>query len=698
MYHTYSEYTEDLLTFLDMCLYSVADEKRRGKRLLMGVVAYEENAGGYEQENGRDYLELIREKYNFIKAETAITKEKGNNDILWFDRFCDRFEFDKWQRFLLLIILADHLDREYERVYSYIQDNPDAVWPTLGLAWSLYQYIFHNNIKVMEYPEKLLPDGFLLNEIREDELLSGMALPLKLNRAVLRYLGLSARRNCICLKAWENPDCIPVYEDKIQYMEMLLAGWKEELGKWTTPDRGVMCICGESGTGRHTIVKTACDRAGIPVYFLDCADLPENEEDVLLEISVAARLEGALLCMECFLADDAEKRDKLTAAVKRLSELMGHFAVITESPEHRFLINGMVRIDIEIPFPGEKQRYLLWEYFLKKNRLETDAKIEMLAENYLLPAEKIRQIVSYIATDRDVRNKILKKTEDTGKVNKEDIRRAVSVFTPNLLGESAVKINAGYTWSDIVLDESQKRILKHICDRYRMRSFVENEKKLIKKSPYGNGISAIFHGAPGTGKTMAVQVMANELSLDVYRVDLSKLVSKYIGETEKNMSELFDKAKKANVILFFDEADSLFAKRTEVRSVYDRNANMESAHLLQKIEEYEGIVILATNLPENIDTAFMRRIKYSIQFYLPDRDMRKSIWQKMIPPGMETGNSIDLDYYAEFMKVTGSDIKEIYTSAVYIAAAENVPLEDKHIREAVSMYSTKLGGVRLLND
>ncbi len=697
MYHTYTEYTEDLLSFLDMCLYRIANKKYEGKRLLMGVVAYEENAGGYEKEDDQDYVELIRKKYSSIMTKTAMTREKGNGAVLWFDSFCNRFALDKWQRFLLLICLADHLDREYERVYSYIQDCPDAVWPTLGLAWSLYQYTFLNNRKVTKYPEKLLPDGFLLDEIREDEFLSGMAFPLKLNRAVLRYFGLSARKTCAWLKTWEISDFAPVYENEIKYMEGLLAGWGADLGKWKTPKKAVMCVYGERGVGRHTIVKAACGRAGIPVYFMDCADLPENGENELLEISVTTRLEGALLCVEYFLADNAEKWDKLIWVVRRLKELMGHFAIILDSPEGRFQISGMVRIDIEIPMPDVEQRYVLWDYFLKKNGLETNTKIGILAENYLLPAEKIRQITSYMAADRAIQNKIWNKAGDD-KISKEDIRRAVLQFTPNLLGESAVKINARYTWSDIVLDESQKRILKHICDRYRMRGYVENEKKLIKKSPYGNGISAVFHGAPGTGKTMAVQVIANELSLDAYRVDLSKLVSKYIGETEKNISELFDKAKKANVILFFDEADSLFAKRTEVRSVYDRNANMESAHLLQKIEEYDGIVILATNLPENIDTAFMRRIKYSIQFYLPDRDMREAIWQKMIPPGMETGKSLDLNYYAESMKITGSDIKEIYTSAVYIAAAENVLLEDKHIREAASMYSAKLGGIRLLSD
>ncbi len=698
MYRTYTEYTEDLLTFLDMCLYSIADKKHQGKRLLVGVVAYEENTAGYEQEDSGDYSEPIREKYNSIKMKTAMTKEKGNHAVLWFDRFCSRFELDEWQRFLLLICLADHLDREYERVYSYIQDSPDAVWPTLGLAWSLYQYTFCNNLKVTEYPGKLLPTGFLLNEIREDESLSGMALPLKLNRAVLRYLGLSVKRACAYLKTWKISDCIPIYEDRTEYVESLLTGWRTDLSRWEMSDRAVMCVYGESGTGRHTLIKAACDRAGIPVYFVDCAELSENGEDALLEVSITVRLEGALLCIECLSAEDTEKRNKLILTIRRLVQLMGRFAVILDNPEYRFQINGVVPIDIEIPMPDEKQRYLLWDYFFRKNRLETDIGIEMPADNYLLTAGKIKQITSYMAADRDVRNRIRNKGEDIGKICREDIRRAVSQFTPNLLGESAVKINARYTWSDIVLDEPQKRILKHICDRYRMRRYVEHEKKLIRKSPYGNGISAVFHGAPGTGKTMAVQVIANDLSLDVYRVDLSKLVSKYIGETEKNMSELFDKAKKTNVILLFDEADSLFAKRTEVRSVNDRNANMESAHLLQKIEEYNGIVILATNLLENIDTAFMRRIKYSIQFYLPDRDMRRLIWQKMTPPGIETGKSFDPDYYAESMKVTGSDIKEIYTSAVYIAAAENVLLEDKHIREAAGMYSAKLGGIRLLGD
>ncbi len=698
MYDSYTDYTEDLLAFLDMCLYPVAEKKQQGIRLLTGVVAYEENSYAGQQEDDRDYLKMIKEKYDVIRSETAVTREKGRDGVLWFDNFCSRFALDQWQRFLLLICLGNHLDREYERIYSYIQDSSAAVWPTLGLAWSLYQFVFFHNRKVTAYPEKLLPEGFLEQENSEDEFLSGLAFPLKPGRALLKYLGLSAKKACGCLKTWESFDFAAVYQDRIDYMESLFAGWKGELGKWDTRKRTVLCVYGERGTGRHTAVRAACDRAGIPAYFMNCADLPEKEEKELLEISVTAKLEGALLCVECFSADDAEKRDKLIWTVRRLGELMGYFVMILDNPADRFLTDGVVRIDIGFPMPDEKQRHLLWEYFLRKNGLETDTGVETLAANYLLTAGKIKQITSFLAADRAVKNRIRNQETDAGKIRKEDIHRAVSLFTPNLLGESAVRINAGYTWDDIVLDESQIRILKHICDRYRMRGFVENEQRLIKRSYYGNGISVIFHGAPGTGKTMAVQVMANELSLDAYRVDLSKLVSKYIGETEKNISVLFDKAKRANVILFFDEADSLFAKRTEVNSVYDRNANMESAHLLQKIEEYEGIVILATNLPENIDTAFMRRIKYSVRFYLPDRDMRKLIWQKLIPPGMETGETFDLDYYAESMKVAGSDIKEIYTSAVYLAAAEHVLIEDSHIREAAGMYAAKLGGVRLLND
>ncbi len=201
-----------------------------------------------------------------------------------------------------------------------------------------------------------------------------------------------------------------------------------------------------------------------------------------------------------------------------------------------------------------------------------------------------------------------------------------------MLGTYAVRINSVFTWDDLVVEDGVRCQMEHICNQIKYRSIVADDWDFYKKSPYGRGICALFYGSPGTGKTMAVQVIANELGLDLYRIDLSQMVSKYIGETEKNISSLFERAKDINALLFFDEADAFFAKRSDVSDSNDRNANAETAHLLQKLEEYEGITILATNLKENIDEAFRRRIRFMIHFRLPDANVRRTLWHKMFPP------------------------------------------------------------------
>lgn len=197
---------------------------------------------------------------------------------------------------------------------------------------------------------------------------------------------------------------------------------------------------------------------------------------------------------------------------------------------------------------------------------------------------------------------------------------------------------------------------------------------------------------------MAVQVMANELGLDLYRVDLSQMVSKYIGETEKNISELFKKAKNLNALLFFDEADSLFAKRLEVKDAHDRNANAETAHLLQKLEDYEGIAILATNYVNNIDDAFKRRIKFMVNFSFPTPEVRLELWHTILPKQVPFEEEIDFEYYAEHFELSGSSIKEVLTNASFIAASQGEKLANRHIIEAIKLNFAKYGKVLTDND
>ncbi|MBO6215928.1 MAG: ATP-binding protein [Lachnospiraceae bacterium] len=202
-----------------------------------------------------------------------------------------------------------------------------------------------------------------------------------------------------------------------------------------------------------------------------------------------------------------------------------------------------------------------------------------------------------------------------------------------------------------------------------------------------------MYGAPGTGKTMAAQVVANELGLPLYRVDVSQIFSKYIGETQKNLGVIFDEAKKANLILFFDEADALFAKRTEVGDSNDRYANSETAYLLQKIEEHNGMTILATNLYHNFDSAFVRRITYVVRIDSPDEETRLRLWQNTLPKTMGFGADVDFEFLAERFELSGSNIKSILHTAAYMAGSEDRMITMRDMIISLRYELEKLGRI-----
>ncbi|MBQ6886964.1 MAG: ATP-binding protein [Lachnospiraceae bacterium] len=217
------------------------------------------------------------------------------------------------------------------------------------------------------------------------------------------------------------------------------------------------------------------------------------------------------------------------------------------------------------------------------------------------------------------------------------------------------------------------------------------------KYTYGTGVSCLFAGPPGTGKTMAAQIMSTMLELPLYRVDLSQVVDKYIGETEKKLEAIFNLAEKSNTILFFDEADSIFGKRSEVSEAKDRYANTEVSYILQRIDEYDGIVILATNFKNNIDEAFMRRIRYVVEFVMPDAEMRYEIWKGCFPAEVPV-EDIDFQYLANRFELSGGNIKNIVLNAVFLAAAEDVPVNMMHILESLRMEKLKMGKVMIARD
>jgi len=258
----------------------------------------------------------------------------------------------------------------------------------------------------------------------------------------------------------------------------------------------------------------------------------------------------------------------------------------------------------------------------------------------------------------------------------------------------AKKITPRRGWNDLVLPRDTLAQLREFCQQARYRVQVYDEWGFGQRLSLGKGVIALFAGPTGTGKTLSAEILAHELGLDLYKVDLSYVVSKYIGETEKNLSRVFQDAQESNAILFFDEADALFGKRSEVKDAHDRYANIEINYLLQRVEEYEGVIILASNMSKNIDTAFMRRLHFCVEFPFPDEDHRLRIWRGIFPPQAPLAGDIDFDFLARKFKIAGGSIKNVSLAAAFHAADDGGGIiRVEHIVLALKREYQKLGKV-----
>jgi ATPase family associated with various cellular activities (AAA) len=301
----------------------------------------------------------------------------------------------------------------------------------------------------------------------------------------------------------------------------------------------------------------------------------------------------------------------------------------------------------------------------------------------------------YAFTSGQIRNASLRaQTEGRlrGEVPAEaDYRAGCSAESRHSLKELALKIELVFTWDDLILPETTREYLRDLVVRATRREEVHETWGFRRKLPYGAGINALFYGASGTGKTMAAAVIARELGRELYRTEMSRVVSRYIGETEKNLARIFEEARHSNAILMFDEADALFAKRTEIQDAHDRYANLETAYLLQEIERYSGLCILATNLPANMDDAFRRRLHMSVSFPTPDPDTRLRLLESFFPPEAPVGSDVDLRRIANGAELSGGGLKNIVLTAAFYASGEGNPILMKYLLGAARIECAKEG-------
>ena len=342
---------------------------------------------------------------------------------------------------------------------------------------------------------------------------------------------------------------------------------------------------------------------------------------------------------------------------------------------------------VTIPRPSVEVRVTEWRAALAGRALEAgvDDALPALAAKFELDTGAIAEGAATalgLATARD---------PETTRITVEDLYAAARARSAPILSALASKVAQHKTWDDLILEPDPLAQLKELCSMVEHRHKVYDEWGFGEKLSSGKGVVSLFAGQSGTGKTMAAGVIAGELGLDLYKIDLSGVVSKYIGETEKNLGAIFRDASLSNAILFFDEADALFGKRSEVRDAHDRYANIETAYLLQQIEDYAGPVILSTNLKMNLDEAFLRRMHFVIDFPMPEEAYRYRIWTSTLPAALPLAEDADFHFLAKQFRISGGNIRNIVLAAAFLAAKEGVSLGMRHLIQATRREFQKLG-------
>ena len=440
-------------------------------------------------------------------------------------------------------------------------------------------------------------------------------------------------------------------------------------------------LCGTEPSAIKDIATTACTWAHRPLKVLSANRLPTLPDELTLLLRRwhrDATLTNSILLLDCSTSESTPP-----SAITQLLQQITTPLIITSSERiyspHRPLIT------FDIPKLSHHEQLTLWQTLLGSLATELNGHLETLVGQFNLNSAAIS------AACLSLHSEIEKSPDgeiETNSPISNQLWNFCRILARPHLEDLAQRIETTATWDDLVLPQQQRQTLRDIATHLRQRTKVYLEWGFAGKSNRGLGISALFSGPSGTGKTMAAEVLAQELHLDLYRIDLSAVVSKYIGETEKNLRRIFDAAETGGAILLFDEADALFGKRTQVKDSHDRHANVEVSYLLQRMEAYTGLAILTTNLKESLDQAFLRRIRFIVKFPFPDPKSRIEIWQRIFPKPTPTSH---LDYTKlGNLSVAGGNIRSIALNAAFIAADSGEPVMMKHILQATKSEYVKL--------
>ena len=650
------------------------------------------------QDAVKDELTVIDQQLDNMRRDIDARRKLSDEAQQWLalPALAKRFNLSPAEVDLLLLTIAVELEPHYETLYAYLQNDVTRKHPSINLALNLICRSEREKLdaRILFAPSSTLFANRLLEMAEEPHDRDAPLLRkfLKVDEAIIAFLLDQPPTTAAAAGLIE-----PLFSDHTSETDSNTQEQLRNLAAYLTraDRRGIaLRLISQSETALASAAEALAQALGRRLLLVDLLQLG-SEEAALSKLLRNAVLWGAIIAVKD--KEPAGNGSENQIASQAQTFLWNALRVFDEpilllGPESSFpRIPTNIRVwRQDIQTPGFDLRRQTWKAALRTAKTTADS--ARLADTFGFGGQRIRQTIDMARSLAAVRDP----TQSHPGI--QDLLDAGRALTSPQVGRFAIRVEPRYTWSDIVLPPEKAQQLRSIAAWMKYRRLVHRDWGFGEKLSRGKGLNVLFTGPSGTGKTMAAEVLASELSLDLYQIDLSSVVSKYIGETEKNLSAIFREAEQSQALLFFDEADALFGKRTEVKDAHDRYANIEVNYLLQRVEQYEGVVILATNLQQNLDDAFLRRMQEVLEFPFPDEVLREQIWRGHFPKDAPREKDIDYGFLAQKFKMTGGNIKNIVLAAAFLAAQEAKPISMSHLVVATKAEYQKEGKLAMKTD
>ncbi|MSQ83765.1 MAG: ATP-binding protein [Myxococcales bacterium] len=612
-----------------------------------------------------------------IQSRAQLSAEAGVDLPLY--RIGEALALQATERDALRALLAPEVDASFERAYSAAWDDLSRKTMDIGFVVDL---VAHEQRHRLEVTSMLGPSGTLVRAgVVELGPMSGVANGGLQGRAVrlAQRVALAVLGDAACDERLPTNSELRIAKAQLQDFlaeDSERAALVSEIQTALQSTVARVALCGEHGSGRTVITEIAIRAMHPGMRLLKVPVAADLDAQALHSLLAGVRLEAlvsravAVLCLS-----QLPSPTWLAQVHVVLADLGSPVVLHIDTAQARHFGDWRT---VLVPAPSAHTRGQLWQRALGRHQPSDPLLVPELARRFPLNGGGIVRAVRQARVANP-------------QPQKADLWRAAQANQAQLLGETATPLDTTLSWSDMVLPAEIQERLEEVTRFSRGRQKVMNDWGFSQRLPYGRGVGVLLYGPSGTGKTMVAGLLAAELGLQLYRVDLSRMVSKWVGETERNLGKLFDEAQGQRAILLFDEADSLFAKRTEVKSSNDRYANLEVNYLLQRMEEFDGISILTTNLEAGIDEAFKRRLRFRICFPFPDAAARALMWRKMLPAQAAVAEGIDFEDLGQQFELPGAQIMNAILRAAFAVASRGQCITETDLRYAALQTCRDLG-------